>query len=403
MKREKLMIPPKVNACGGDLSKKWFVYYSVKDPRNGKMKRFKEYADLHKIKDYQKRLDLAQLKAEELKNKLLAGWMPFEDTTKAIYADQLQYQSIADIYTKKRGANRTVHFFASKYLERITIEKSPATLRTYRSKLRTFYLWLDANGKGQDDISAIDNKTVIDFFLFLINGRELSGNSIGKYRQMLFGLFEYAIVEKALFTNPVFNIPKCNRINDQAPRAIQEYDIHEFKRCISNNDPQLWMAIEFEYYCYIRPGKELLFLKIGDIDFGRGLIYIDREKFKTRRENVKEIPESFLKKIRNEYKLHTYPRDFYVFSKNHEPGPDHLGKNNLRFRFVKYRKELNMPEEYKFYSWKHTGGVMASEAGIPDKDISDQMGHTNLRTTSTYLKAKGGRRLDSIRKNYPTL
>ena len=403
MKREKLIIPPKVNTCGGDINKKWFIYYSVKDHRDGKMKRFKDYTTLHKEKDPVKRLELAIKKAAQLKEKLLTGWTPFNDTTHAIYADQLQYKGIADIYGERRGSNKTVNYFASKYLERITSEKSHATMLTYRSKLRTFNLWIEKHGHGNDDISVIDNGVVTDFFLFMIDVRKLSGNSIKKYKQMLFGLFEFAIDKKALYSNPVYNIPKCNRINDHAPRVVHKIDIEPFRIAITAEDPQLWLAIEMQFYCYVRPGDELRFLKIGNIDFTRGLIYIDREIFKTRRENIKEIPEHFLLKLRNKYKLHNYPRNYFVFGKSGMPGIEHLSKNNLRMRFVKFRKKLNMPFEYKFYSWKHTGGVMASDAGIPIDAISDQMGHTTLTTTSAYLKAKGGRRLDSIRSRYPEL
>lgn len=37
MKRKKIVILPKLNDAGGDLSKKWFIYYSVRDPRTDKM------------------------------------------------------------------------------------------------------------------------------------------------------------------------------------------------------------------------------------------------------------------------------------------------------------------------------------------------------------------------------
>ena len=44
MKRKKIVILPKLNDAGGNLSKKWFVYYSVRDPRTDKMERFKDHA-----------------------------------------------------------------------------------------------------------------------------------------------------------------------------------------------------------------------------------------------------------------------------------------------------------------------------------------------------------------------
>ena len=42
-----------------------------------------------------------------------------------------------------------------------------------------------------------------------------------------------------------------------APRPVAEWDIEIFREAITKNDPQLWMAIEFETYCFLRPGKEL--------------------------------------------------------------------------------------------------------------------------------------------------
>jgi len=403
MKREKMIILPQVNTCGRILSKKWFIYYSVRDPRDGKMKRFKDYAGLHKIKDASQREKAALLKAQELSTKLKAGWTPFDDDDKVIYADKLQYKMVADIYKNRRISNKTFHYYASKFLDDRVGQKAQETYRTYQSKLRTFAMWLDEKALGSNDIASIHHDDIIEFFKFLINDRKRSGNTIKKYKQLIFAVFEEAISDGQTKINPVYKLPECKRINDNAARPVYKMDIELFKERIQPVDPQLWMAIEFQYYTFIRPGNELRNMKIGDTDFGRGIIYIDRENFKTRRENIKEIPEQFLLKIRNEYQLHTLNRDWYVFGKNGKPGPFMISKNNLRGRFNKFRKALNMPTEYKFYSWKHTGGVAASEAGVPEKDISDQMGHTNLNTTSHYLKAKGGRRIESIRRHYPTL
>lgn len=85
MSRIKIAIPPKVNTCGGDLSKKWFVYYSIKNPQTGKMERFKDYKGLHKFKTFNERLKAANIKAEEYLDKIGNGWTPFEDTSNAIY------------------------------------------------------------------------------------------------------------------------------------------------------------------------------------------------------------------------------------------------------------------------------------------------------------------------------
>lgn len=402
MRRKKMVILPKIYSPAGK-TEKWFIYFSVRDPKSDKMVRFKRSGRMNSLKTNKAKQAEAEKMVDEYRQKLRAGWTPFVDETEVIYADTLHYQGVADMYSKKRASNRTLNYYSNKFLEHIKSEVREATLHSYKSKVRTFNAWIDSKGEAENDISSITNKEILEFFRFMIDERELSGNTINKYRQILFALFDYVVTHEDLRINPVYNIPKCNRINDQAPRAVYKNDIEPFKRVISEHDPQLWMAIEFEFYCALRPGRELRLLKINDIDFARGLVFIDRETFKTNRENVKEIPRHFLEKIRTEYKLQTFPRDYYVFGRGGKPGPNNLGKNNLRYRFNKYRKALEMPEEYKFYSWKHTGGVLAVDSGIPEKDVSTQMGHTNISTTHIYIKNKGGVRIPSIRDRYPEL
>ena len=97
MKRKKIVILPKLNDAGGNLSKKWFVYYSVRDPRTDKMERFKDHVGLSHP-DESVRRERADKIIQELTVKLKKGWTPCLDDTEAIYEDQLQYKHVAYIY-----------------------------------------------------------------------------------------------------------------------------------------------------------------------------------------------------------------------------------------------------------------------------------------------------------------
>ena len=83
MKRKKIVILPKLNDAGGNLSKKWFVYYSVRDPRTDKMERFKDHVGLSHP-DESVRRERADKIIQELTVKLKKGWTPFLDDTEAI-------------------------------------------------------------------------------------------------------------------------------------------------------------------------------------------------------------------------------------------------------------------------------------------------------------------------------
>ena len=405
MKRKKIAILPEVNNCGGDLQKKWFVYYSYRDPRNDKMKRFKTYEGLHKIKDIKGRTTAAERLKEAYAVKLRNGWNPFLDDEKSIYEDQLQYNNVARIYGKMRTANKTVRYYSSKFIQRKESggEVEPETIATYRSKFRVFDQWLDKNNLGSDDITMIDNAVVLRFFDFLINGQKLSFHTVKRYRQLLRNMFEFARKEKAIMENPVYDTPQCKRINDQSPRPIAEFDIMPFKEMIKKEEPQLWLAICLEYYCFLRPGKELRLLKISDIDFARGVIDVDAIRAKTNLERFPTIPLVFLKELREQYQLHREPKNFYVLGKEGKPGLVPLSKNTLRNRFRHFREKLNMPDSYKFYSWKHTGNGRASDAGISHKALQDQNGHTSIKTTEIYMRHKIGEVNKEIRDNFPKI
>lgn len=403
MRRKKLIVLPVLYDGGGNIDQRWYVYYAVRDSRTDKLVRFKVYNGLNNIRDVDERRKLGDEICREIEQKLKVGWSPFDDNSKVIYEDQIGYDKITRIYGKRRAENKTIRYYGSKYIEYITPTIDPeGTLPTYQSKIRIFCMWIDSRGKGDDCVTTITNETIIEFFKWLIDDQKRAKKTIGTYRQVLQNMFEWLIKQRVFLSNPVHDIPTTININDQSPSPIHNDDISVFKEAMSG-DEQLWLAAQFQFYCALRPGKELRLLKIKNIDFGRGLITVNRTQAKTRVTRTVVIPDIFLTKLKNEYNLQGYDKEYYVFGKDKMPGPENLGKNNLRFRFNKIRKELGMPLEYKFYSWKHTGGVAASLAGVPDKHIQMQMGHTSLATTEKYLRKMRGYQSDYLKHKYPTI
>jgi integrase len=243
---------------------------------------------------------------------------------------------------------------------------------------------------------------MVEFFTQIIDVEKLSKVSVDNYRILLEAVFNFVRKDKnrKLLPNPVFELPGTKRVNDSAAYPIQELDIPILKRVIQKEDPQLWLAICFEYYCFLRPRKEIRFIRIGDIDFGRSMVRIREVKAKNNGRIV-TIPDSFMLVLRNQ--LQHYPREYFVFGKNGKPGMDHLSYNNLGNRFLAIRRKLHMPEEYKLYSWKHTGNVRADVAGIPRREIQEQNGHTTIQTTEIYMRNKRGYTCANIKASFPEL
>lgn len=401
MKRKILVRLAKLYDAGGDISKKWFVYYSVRDPKSGKMERFKEFSGIHMNMSADERYQAAQLLIVELNTKLKEGWTPLLDSS-VIYEDSLQYRAVTKTYRKAVAANGTFSFYASRYIDSIRSGLEPSTLSTYTSKLRCFKEWLIGQELINCDISAITQDEYRKFFRFIIDVQQLSENSVKKYNQILFNVCEFVRKERKGYSNPVVDMPTTARINDATPRPIREDHIDEIRTILAESDPQLFLACKLEYYCCLRPGKELRKLQLCDIDLYRGTIDVSRFRAKTKLARIVTIPTVFLNELRT-MKLERINQNWYLISHNGQPGPDYLGKNNLKQRWAKIRNDNGWPMHYKFYSWKHTGNVRADDAGIPRAELQAQNGHTSIRTTEIYMKNKAGNISKNVRDLWPAI
>lgn len=401
MKSEKIIILPKLHDQGGDLSMEWFIYFSCRDPRDGKMKRKRVYKGLNKEKSKIGRNRAANKLIKEYSDKLKIGYNPWVNEG-VVFTDSLEYSYAAKIFGRVKSSNKNFAYYSSMFIKQELRGLDDDTVVTYTSRLRTFNLFLAKHNFAHVDITAIDNKIIIKFFNYLIDDRKLSGGVSNKYKQILSRLFQFVINEGKILMSPVMRIPENTRVIDKTPRPIKDCDLEQLKGEIMKDD-QLWLAVQFEYYCYLRPGKEVRLMKIKWIDFSNGTIMIPKTIMKTKRDKVVTIPDVFLHKLIEEYKLNKFKREFFVFGQAGEPGPGHIGKNNLRNKFTSARDRIGMPKEYKLYSFKHTGNIAAKKAGIPLIERMWNNGHTSERTTEIYDKNLTGAECPQIKERFPEI
>lgn len=393
-----MVILPKLYDANGSTSKKWFVYYSVRNPKTDKMERFRIFSGLGKESTKVERYATAENLIAGYTEKLRAGWTPFDSRQSGvIYEDELEFEVVAQIYRKKRADNTTFHYYASTYISKVKNKLEPESLRNYKSVMRVFLTWTKKEGITENDISFYTQPIVAKFFQFLIDELERSKRTVKRYRNVLNGVFELAREEKKIMVNPLYDLPGTARVNDHTPRPIKEEDVKVFFREIKK-DSQLYLAALIQMYCFIRPGNEMRNLKISDIDWARRTIRVDRGFSKVHKERKVTIPEFLADMMRNEFQLHHCKQDYFIFSSDGKPGPIRLGKNTLRKKFNKVRERLGMPDSYKFYSWKHTGGILAADLNVPLHEIQAQMGHSNIATTIEYLKNHGAYRNPNFSK-----
>ena len=393
--RKKLATIPQIKNSKGT----WYIYFSVRDPQTDKMKPIKIYEGfkkcINKAEKQKHGEELVSLYTEKLKS----GWSPFFDQENVIYSDQLEYQNFAERFSQKRKASKHTRFYVNEFITIKSIGLKLRSISTYKSKLRIFCNWIDFKGYTDYDVSEIKNKIILQFFSFLILDRKLDKISIEKYEQIIKDYFKFLKKKDCIHLNPVFDIIKPPKTKDMAACPIAKYDLKLLLDTISQNDSQLYLACLFQYYLALRPGKELRNLKIKDIDLYNNKVLVTEEFAKTNRRII-DMSEHLVE-ICHHFNIHSYNRDYYVFSKDGKPGSIMLGNNTLRTRFNKYRDMLKLPDTYKFYSMKHTGGGKLLESGRTLEELRAHFGHTSILSIDHYVKKHFGNRNKNIINNFP--
>ncbi len=137
MENEKIIILPRLNDQNGDPLKKWFVFYSCRDPRTNEMKRKKVYRALHKYKTTTTRYKVTEKLIEEISQKLKSGFNPWIKAT-AIYTNSVEYEHAARVFGRHKAGNKTFAYYASRFIKDELTDLSKETIGTYTSRLRIF-------------------------------------------------------------------------------------------------------------------------------------------------------------------------------------------------------------------------------------------------------------------------
>ncbi|MDR3093128.1 MAG: phage integrase SAM-like domain-containing protein, partial [Bacteroidales bacterium] len=350
MRRKKIFVRPHLNNRTGDVKKRWYVELAQRNPKNNEMCRVRfEYLEDIKINIHQtagERNEAAQKIIARLNAKIDSGWSIFEDTEKYIYEDQLQYSHAASVYKEKLSENNSYPVLIGKYINEFVSDLKAETNTTYTSRYRIFGLWLRSRNMYDLDITAITNEIIIAFFTYLKTdkaqgGRGMAARTYRSYADLLRAFFDDLVKKGLIEKSPIFNLPRNRTVKDMGAERIHEDDLTMLMKTLDERDPQLAMACRFEYYCGLRPGYEVRLLRVGDIDFRRGLskVRIILDNAKTTRRRKVAIPDVFLDYLLAQG-IDTYADDWYIFSKHGKPGTIRLGKNNFRYRFIKFRDEL---------------------------------------------------------------
>lgn len=361
-----------------------FISFHFLNPETNTNKRFRKYVP--KSTSPEMWNDTLRSMIEEWTLKLRSGYNPFREQQEAdraaspYYVDKI-VQEICD--------------------ERVAYLRTK-TKSTYQSKVTIFTDWLKRNNYTK--IYAADfTKEDADKFLKWLSdtkGRNLSPTSRNTYMITLRTIWKTMQDKEIVRKNPWTETAKIkeNRLGKLPLKAeMKKTLIRDFAK----EDPELWLFVQFMYYCFIRPG-ELIKLKVGAIDLDDEKILIDADISKNHKSEYVIIPTPFADVLR-ELKINKYKHSYYVFSPDKCPGEKPYSKDVFNRRHKTFTDRKGYNRRYTLYSWKHTGACDVAMKGANIKQLQMQLRHADLQTTDIYLRSLGINDMKDISQKFPSL
>lgn len=277
--------------------------------------------------------------------------------------------------------------------------------KAYLSYTRASYVfneWLKSRSLDDKPMRKITTQDIADFSVY-IAGLKYDKPTCAKFIMNIKVIFKYALkrgeVDKLPFDRDLIVLPKKGK--DRSAALIPSHVVPALLADIRENDPQLFLACMLEFYCGIRPGREVRLVKVRNFDLTEGILTIEAEQSKNGKTGRITMSDELIE-ICKAYGIADADPDLYVFGKNKHLDSRPLSENMLRFRFNKYRDKHGLSKDVKLYSFKHLGASYLVHSQTVDiEQLRQHLRHSNLSATSHYVKKVIGQHNDAIKTKFP--
>lgn len=323
---------PKIYDANGDLTKRWYVYYSFRNPSTDMLERQTPiYSGVNQFKTLKERKEAIKILSKAIETILENGFNPYDDS---ISVDESKKYNIPDAVT-----------FALE-LKKNTLKEN--SYRDFRVRIKSFEKWLLANGFENRYITTVNKKAVITFLnSILSNTSPKNRNNTRSNLSMFFQSLEDNDIITDNFVKKI-NVLKSTPERNKTYSTTQEVDIFNY---LKNNDDLLLLFIQFVSYNHLRP-VEVVRLRIKDVNIKDKLIYV---RAKNKAVKIKIIPEILLSTLPD---LEKYNPESFLFTPNGIGNNWTTGETDKRDyfskRFKKVKDSLGLGKDYGLYSFRHT-------------------------------------------------
>lgn len=323
---------PKIYDANGDLSKRWYVYYSFRNPATDMLERQTPiYSGVNQFKILKERKEAIKILAKAIETILENGFNPYDDS---ISVDESKKYNIPDAVT-----------FVLE-LRKNTLKEN--SYRDFRVRIKSFEKWLLTNSFENRYITTVNKKTVITFLNAVLSKTSAKNrNNTRSNLSMFFQSLEDNEIITDNFVNKI-NVLKSTPERNKTYSTDQEVQIFNY---LKSNDDLLLLFIQFISYNHLRP-IEVVRLRTKDINIKDKLIYV---RAKNKAVKIKIIPEILLSALPD---LEKYDPESFLFTPNGIGNDWTTGETDKRDyfskRFKKVKDSLGLGKDYGLYSFRHT-------------------------------------------------
>lgn len=344
---------PEIYDANGDLSKRWYVYFSFRNPATGYLeKQTPIYGDINSYKNKSERKAVAKAFRDSLERILKDGFNPYDDNLELDISSEKSDISNIEQYDVDDNSNVKEPTIAEAFQFALKIKQkqlNDTSYANYQSRIKRFETWLNNNGYNDKKISNITRKTATTYLNSILDTTSpRNRNNTRADLSSLFSVLEKEYIIKNNFFEKIDILKSKPERNKTYTPTMQE-DIYSY---LEINDPILLLFIKFISYNFLRP-VEVCRLQIGDLDITDKKLYV---RTKNKPVKIKIIPEILINDLPDLSKL---PKDTFLFT------PDKIGdywlaeENNRRDNFSKRFKLVvkdyfKLSEDYTMYSFRHT-------------------------------------------------
>ncbi|QHI39273.1 Tyrosine recombinase XerC [Kordia antarctica] len=412
LKAKKDYSQPKIYDANGDLSKRWYVYYSYREPKTDKLKRQPPiYKGANRFDTKAERLEILMAYKLALKKLLSQGYSPYENykVTEA-KIEKIEKEAVKDKSLLPKTNEYTVREALIFALEQKLPYLSRRGKINIKGNLKRFLTWLEDQKLDTITIKELKRREVSTFLNTIkkydkhrnLTEQPVNAKTRNGYRTSLSSLFSQLVSDDIVEYNIITAIKKLKE-NPKKHKSYTDSQIRVMREYMDSNDPYLRKFTQFIAYAFLR-NVEVCRLKVGDIDLDNRRLYVQT---KTEAQEVVPIIES-LAKVIEQMELHKYKSTDFIFSDSETCGQWNVSEktktNHFYDRFAIMKKELQLDTDQTLYSFKHTAASnlynsLASEGKADEQVLTELMSFTRHKTKSQlrkYLRGIGA----SLAKDY---